>query len=83
MRSLNKMSNVKVIEGPDFMMTNIISDELLEKVFYVANFWVAQEIEKINNERRRIVGIEFRFKPVKEEHVPDNVVNFNVTIASQ
>lgn len=77
------MSDIKVevIEGPDFVVHNPTTPELLEKVFDVANEWTFQEILKINEDlNRRVVGIRLSFH--ESPLADDKIVALNVAIAS-
>lgn len=82
------MSNiqVKIIDGPDFVMTNLVTDELLGKLFDVANEWMLNEILAINDQDRqqRIVGVRLSYHRIPDRvmAMDDPVVYLKIAIAS-
>lgn len=82
------MSNiqVKIIDGPDFVMTNLVSDELLGKLFDIANERMLSEILDINDQdkQQRVVGVRLSYRRIQDRVMAtdDPVVYLKITIAS-
>jgi hypothetical protein len=76
---------LKIVDGPYFEMTNLVTDELLGKIFDVANEWMQQAILDLNEQGpEKVVGVHLSFKKIGDRCCAscDDVVHLKIAIAT-